>query len=149
MPYWKIYHSPNTLTEEDKTTLSASITSYYTSVGLPAFYVNIFYLPLASSDFFVGGKPVSKKLAIEVLHIARQWDSTETDRAVRLKNGITEILKPYTTDKGVQVEFCVVQGPPQLWRINGIDPPEGVDASNEELVERNRGLLEESVKRFE
>jgi phenylpyruvate tautomerase PptA (4-oxalocrotonate tautomerase family) len=149
MPFWKIYHSPNTLTQEDKSTLSASITEYYVSVGLPAYYVNIFYLPLPSSDFYVGGKPESKKLSIEILHIARQWDSTEPARATYFKNSINNILKPYTTDKGVQLEFCVVQGPPQLWRINGIDPPEGLGQKQEEEIEKNRELLEESVKKFD
>jgi hypothetical protein len=147
MPFWKIYHSLNTLTQQDKATLSASITEYYTSIGLPAFYVNIFYLPLSSADFFVGGKPIFKKLSIEILHIARQWQSTEHARTTRFKDSITEILRPYTTDKGVQVEFCVLQGPPQLWRINGIDPPENNEDGEE--VERNRALLEESVKGFE
>lgn len=144
MPFWKIYHSPNTLTQEDKSTLSASITQYYVSIGLPAFYVNVFYLPLGSDDFFVGGNPQSKKVSIEILHIARQWEAAETARSARFKNSVNEILRPYTANKGMQVEFCVVQGPPQLWMINGIDPPEG--NGDEVLGERNRKALEESVK---
>lgn len=144
MPFWKIYHSSNTLTQEDKSTLSASITQFYISVGLPAFYVNVFFLPLTSDNFFVGGTPQSQKLSIEIVHVARQWDSTRTAGATNFKNKVDEILRPYTIDKGVQVEYCVVQGPPQLWRINGIDPPEG--SEDEVLRGRNRALLEESVK---
>ncbi|EED14410.1 conserved hypothetical protein [Talaromyces stipitatus ATCC 10500] len=149
MPYWKIYHGLDTLEPSDKTTLSKSITEYYTSLGLPAFYVNIFYFPLPEQEFYVGGVPQGKKISIEITHIAKQIDPTIQKFSKYFKNSIDKILRPYTIDRGVQVEFCVVQVPPQLWRINGIDPPEGLDQSVDgavEVAEKNRELLAESMK---
>lgn len=56
MPLWIIYHPPTTFQEEDvKQALAKEITSIYTSVSLPAFYVNVFFIPVAASSYFIGG----------------------------------------------------------------------------------------------
>jgi hypothetical protein len=47
MPLWHIYHPPSTFTTPtSKSSLAASITKIYTSVPLPAFYVNVLCKPL-------------------------------------------------------------------------------------------------------
>lgn len=56
MPLWHIYHPPNTLqTPDAKSALAKDITSIYTSRGLPAFYVNVFFIPVDPSSMFIGG----------------------------------------------------------------------------------------------
>jgi len=145
MPYWKIYHGVDAFTTEEKDAIAKSVTNYYVSVGLPDFYVNIFFIAVPTSNFYVAGQTESKKVSVEMLHIARQWDRNDYSRATRFKNRISDILAPFTTDKGLQLEFCVVEGPAQLWRINGIDPPEGLGPDQQELAETNKKLLEQSV----
>lgn len=144
MPFWKVYHSADTLTPEDKAALAKEITDWYCSSGLPAFYVNILYLPLSTSNFYTSGKPESKKVTIEILHIARNWDAANTAMATRMKTCIDRILKPYTLDKGIHLEFAINDSSAALWRINGIDPPEGIPADQKELAETNKKLLEQS-----
>ena len=51
-------------------------------------------------------------------------------------------MRPYTIAKGFHLEYFVVEGPPHLWRINGIDPPEGFGPDEQEQAEKNRALLE-------
>jgi phenylpyruvate tautomerase PptA (4-oxalocrotonate tautomerase family) len=143
MPYWKVYHSVDTLTPEDKSAIAHGVTQWYVAAGLPAFYVNVFFLPLPPSNFYTSGKSESKKVSIEILHVARQWDPTNAAGAVRIKTGLDRILRPFTLDKGIDLEFCVAESPAALWRINGIDPPEGLGPDQQELAEANKKLLEE------
>ncbi|OKL62332.1 hypothetical protein UA08_02286 [Talaromyces atroroseus] len=146
MPFWKVYYSVDTLTPEDKSAISQAVTKWYVAGGLPDFYVNVFFLPLPPSNFYTGGKPEHKKVSIEILHIARQWDPTNAAAAVRIKSSFDQILKPFTLDRGVHLEFCVAESPAALWRINGIDPPEGLGPDQQELAEVNKKLLEQSFE---
>jgi hypothetical protein len=54
MPLWTIYHPPSVFeSEETKEALSKAITSIYTAVNLPAFYVNVLFIPV--QDIWIGG----------------------------------------------------------------------------------------------
>jgi phenylpyruvate tautomerase PptA (4-oxalocrotonate tautomerase family) len=57
MPLWIIYHPPSTFTTpSSKQALATAITEIYTgSAGLPAFYVNVFFQPIETSSFYIGG----------------------------------------------------------------------------------------------
>jgi phenylpyruvate tautomerase PptA (4-oxalocrotonate tautomerase family) len=56
MPLWTIYHPPSTFTSPTtKAALARAITSIYTAVPLPAFYVNVLFQPIDSESFYVGG----------------------------------------------------------------------------------------------
>jgi phenylpyruvate tautomerase PptA (4-oxalocrotonate tautomerase family) len=56
MPLWTIYHPPSTFTSpETKSALARAITSIYTAVPLPAFYVNVLFQPIEASSFYIGG----------------------------------------------------------------------------------------------
>ena len=73
MPLWTIYHPRSTFTSEDeKSSLAQAITSstfsiityinkfrltheVYTAVPLPAFYVNVLFVPLDPTNIYIGG----------------------------------------------------------------------------------------------
>jgi phenylpyruvate tautomerase PptA (4-oxalocrotonate tautomerase family) len=56
MPLWLIFHPPTTFREEDtKRALAQKITEVYTFFGLPAFYVNVLYIPVEPSSYYIGG----------------------------------------------------------------------------------------------
>lgn len=55
MPLWVIYHPPTTFDAATKSELSKAITSIYTAGNLPAFYVNVVFVPVAADNFYIGG----------------------------------------------------------------------------------------------
>jgi phenylpyruvate tautomerase PptA (4-oxalocrotonate tautomerase family) len=58
MPLWKIYHPPSTFTTPaSKSALANAITEIYTAVPLPAFYVNVLFLPVDANNYYIGGVP--------------------------------------------------------------------------------------------
>ncbi len=63
MPLWHVYHPEGTYSShEAKAELSQAITSIYTGVGLPAFYVAVWFHPFSGENIWVGGchKPAGK-----------------------------------------------------------------------------------------
>lgn len=54
MPLWNIYHPPSTFTST-KSALAKAITEIYTGVGLPAFYVNVYFQPIEPESCYIGG----------------------------------------------------------------------------------------------
>ena len=56
MPLWTIYHPPSTFTTpSSKSAFAAAITAIYTSIPLPAFYVNVLFIPVDASSYYIGG----------------------------------------------------------------------------------------------
>ncbi len=54
MPLWHIYHPQGTYGDhESKAALAKAITSVYTEVGLPAFYVNVYFHPIAGENIWI------------------------------------------------------------------------------------------------
>lgn len=57
MPLWKIYHPPTTFsTPASKSAFAAAITKIYTTIPLPAFYVNVLFIPVAADSYYIGGE---------------------------------------------------------------------------------------------
>ena len=143
MPFWKVFHSSQTLANAtDKEAIAKAATEFYVGVGLPAFYVQVVFIPIADNFFFVAGQSKSKSIMIEIDHVARHMGESEKARQTRFKDAVDTIMKPYTTDRGCHLEFAVLEGPAHLWRINGVDPPEGFGPDDHEQAENNRALLE-------
>lgn len=144
MPVWKIYHSPNVFTDQDKATIAKGATDFYVGVDLPAFYVHVFFLPLEKEDNYTAGTQQDRFVFIELDHIARNvgpdWGKWRTDR---LKNAVDSVMMPFTTHKGIHLEYCVLEGPAALWRIDGVDPPEAVGPDERAQAEENRRVLAE------
>lgn len=60
MPLWEIFHTANAFnTPQSKALIAKDITAWYTAVGLPAFYVNILFRPMAGEDMWIAGKPAA------------------------------------------------------------------------------------------
>jgi len=74
MPLWVIYHPEGIFpTSSSKQFLANVITLLYTSIGLPAFYVVVNFVPLPPGNIFMGGKnpPASRPFARFVVdHVA-------------------------------------------------------------------------------
>lgn len=70
MPLWRIFSHPDTFSTAQKKALVESITPFYTSSGLPAFYVNVVFIPVEPSSFYIGSQPVRDMVRIAIEHIA-------------------------------------------------------------------------------
>ncbi|PPJ56284.1 hypothetical protein CBER1_00741 [Cercospora berteroae] len=150
MPIWKIFHSPGIFEDAtERHELAKSITDYYVVVGLPAYYVNVQFWPLPADRYFTGANPVSKTVFVEIIHIARRLDPTNKQMRTRMKNRMDKILKPYTIDRGIHLEYAIAEGAAELWRINGIDPPESFGPDEKEQAAHNKKLLDELRKNFD
>ena len=81
MPLWRIYAHPSTFTNDQKAGLAAAITKLYTSPpnGLPAFYVNVLFIPLEEDEIWVGGEIRKNFVRITVEQIARTMASSDTE----------------------------------------------------------------------
>ena len=86
MPLWQIFSNPSTFTPDQKRALVESITPMYTKIGLPAFYVNVIFIPVESDCFYVGNQQVTKMVRIVIEHIAVHQPKEESDgRGLRAK----------------------------------------------------------------
>lgn len=141
MPLWKIYHSADAFTtQEEKDAVARGATEFYVSKGLPSFYVHVIFFPIATENKFTGGTPQSRFVIIELAHIARNWDGDQK-RATVIKDSVDRVMRPFTIDKGIHLEYAVLEGPAALWRIDGIDPPEAFGPDEQEQAEANRKIL--------
>jgi hypothetical protein len=123
MPLWIIYHAVGIFpTSSSKQSLADAITSFYTSIGLPAFYVVVNFVPLPPGNIFMGGKnpPTSRpfvRFVVDHVAIHQPSKTRKTFAAGRM----TEMLGPHVG--GCDWELHVDETPKELWRINGIVPP--------------------------
>lgn len=127
MPLWCIYHPPSTFTDESsKQALARDITTIYTSVGLPAFYVVVNFIPLPPSNMYIGGEPNASTtkpfIRFSIDHIAVRLPDDDAEY-LRVVTKINQILKPHVADKGYGWEFHVGETERRLWSIDGIEPP--------------------------
>jgi hypothetical protein len=127
MPLWNIYHPPSAFQDSSaKQAFARDITTIYTSIGLPAFYVIVNFIPMAPSSMYIGGNPNDSEskpfIRFSIDHIAVRLpdDDTEYERVV---TKINEILKPHVADKGYGWEFHVNETERRLWSIDGFEPP--------------------------
>lgn len=138
MPVWIIYHSADAFSVSDKEHLAAGITKIYTDVGLPAFYVNTVFQSMPSGDIFIGEKANDRFVAVAIRHVARSID-TEDLRLLFLSR-VDDILTPFMTEKGLDWEYHVIEGPRNQWKNNGIVPPETGSAEEKKWGELNRAV---------
>ncbi|KAK4243771.1 putative oxalocrotonate tautomerase [Corynascus novoguineensis] len=142
MPLWQIFHPPSTFTTpSSKQALAADITSIYTSVGLPAFYVVIYFIPIPDENAFVGGQnrpPGSKPFVRFVAdHIAVHIES-DAARVQGMMKRVDAALRPHVRDKGYDWEVHVDETPRGLWTINGLVPPPFKSEAEKKWSELNR-----------
>lgn len=123
MPLWIVFHPEGTFnTHESKQSLAADITSFYTRIGLPAFWVVMEFVTIPRSNTFVGGQnPSNPFIRITVDHIAAHADNEA--QMLRTSDTLDETLKKHFADKGYDWEFHVDHTPRELWKVNGFRPP--------------------------
>ena len=88
MPLWKIYAHPDTFTPAQRAAIAQDITALYVNqINLPAFYVNVFFIPLEQDSMFFGGEPRKNFVRITADHIARTMPSPDTQAGRDHRNG--------------------------------------------------------------
>ena len=81
MPLWRIFYNPSTFSVDQRQSLAKAVTKLYTDppVGLPAFYVNVLFIPLQENEYFIGGEPRSNFVRIVIEQIARTLPEPDTE----------------------------------------------------------------------
>ncbi|KFG85427.1 hypothetical protein MANI_005062 [Metarhizium anisopliae] len=134
MPYWNIYHPDDVLRDDaEKDAIAKAITEIYTAIPLPAFYVGVFFFPTPRNEIYRGGQPQASSSAqeptfihVRFTHIARQFPPGESEKKDKFLDRVTEILKPFTIDKGWYLELTGEEGDRSLLRVQGMRmPPPG------------------------
>ena len=139
MPYWEIFTPEGAFTEEDKKNLSDDITQVYVDwVNLPRFYVVILFKEMPANTMYVGGEPTNNFVRIRVDHIARRMDDPEFRKLAMAAFEAT--LEPYVKDRGFDWEIHIDETPKDLWRTQGITPPEGESDMERLWAKENRAV---------
>ena len=140
MPLWVIAHTPTTFSNEEKQELAKAITTLYTKVQIPAFYVNVQFLELAPPNVYVGGDIPDKYAGITIHHIARAFDSDAAKK--KFLDKVDSILTPRLKPKNMNWEYFIQQAPGDTWRMNGIVPPPTGSELEKEWLRRNKPVGE-------
>lgn len=138
MPSWYIEHSPNTITAAEKEQLAKSITKLYVSRGLPAFYVQVHFSEDIPGTAFVGGEPHPNFAAVTIYHIARAFKSDEAKR--QFLAAVDEILNPVFEPKEMEWEYFIAEASRDLWKINGLVPPQTGSEGEKKWAELNKAV---------
>ncbi|KAI1710003.1 putative oxalocrotonate tautomerase enzyme domain-containing protein [Ditylenchus destructor] len=121
MPLHRFYVPEGLYTEDDKKKLAQSITDIYTSIGLPAFYVIILFIPVKKDSYYVGGKTNDKFVRVSIQHIARHFESYEV--AKQFMDMYEAKLAPFIKDRGLDWEVAFEILDRNLCRTNGLPLP--------------------------
>ena len=122
MPRWNIYTLEGTLARKDKDTLAEQITALYVSLGIPAFWVNVFFHEMPVSRFYSGGKAEHNSVFFHIDHAARNFETQPEEVRLGFIKKVNEIAGPIL-GKGLKWEYNIYDHPRDNWRINGMIPP--------------------------
>jgi phenylpyruvate tautomerase PptA (4-oxalocrotonate tautomerase family) len=120
MPLWQIYHPENAFSDDDKSAIAEQATALYEKF-LPRFYVNVMFVPLPASTFYIGGAPASDFVRVTIDHIAAQMKD-EAQQTMFL-HAVSRVLDPYVAGRGLRWEMHIDETPFALWMIQGLRPP--------------------------
>ncbi|KAH7378602.1 putative oxalocrotonate tautomerase [Cadophora sp. MPI-SDFR-AT-0126] len=140
MPLWLIYHPEGVFEDaKSKGPLSESITAIYTRLGLPAFYAVVIFVPVPTTNFWVGGKEChgTPFIRISVDQIAIRMNEKDYEAWT---TRVDEALKPHIQDKGYDWEYHIGETERRLWKVNGLNAPPFGSESEKEWVAANRVL---------
>ncbi|CZR65183.1 uncharacterized protein PAC_15083 [Phialocephala subalpina] len=136
MPLWSINHSPECFSQEEKTAMAKAITKLYQAYGLPAFYVQVIFNEIPPTSLFIGGEGHSKFAGVSIYHVARAFQSDGQKK--RFLDDADSVLNPVLGPKGMDWEYFVTESPRDLWKTNGIVPPETGSDLEKKWIEENR-----------
>ncbi|GKZ74338.1 hypothetical protein AnigIFM50267_011837 [Aspergillus niger] len=135
MPIWSFKYSQGALSEQDKLGLAKDITRLYTSVGLPAFFVNVQFFEMGPSEMFVGGESRTNFVNLSIVHIARTF-KTEYERWDFMRQ--FDLILERFQKKGLDWEYFILDAMRQQWKINGMYPPLAGSEQEKEWAMLNR-----------
>lgn len=98
MSLHRIYHPPNAFSTAEKQGLAERITTLYTELGLPAFYVNVIFVATENESFFIAGQTQDKYVRIVIQHLAVQLQNDETKKIILQK--YEKAILPFVKEKG-------------------------------------------------
>ena len=150
MPLWDFHYTAGGLSAQEKKGLAEAITKMYTSVGMPAFYVQVRFEEMTPESHFVGAQDYSslglgeKHAAIQIFHVARTFTSEIQKR--RFLYATDQILNPVFEKGGWDWEYWVTESPRDLWKVNGLVPPPTGSAAEKKWAEANRPIKGVSIE---
>jgi phenylpyruvate tautomerase PptA (4-oxalocrotonate tautomerase family) len=121
MPRWTIHLLAGSISPEEKDCIAESVTEVYTKMGIPAFWVNVFFHEHSLRGFYSGGKAQHSSIFFHIDHAARPFKSEE--ERLGFLDSIDAIMRPVLESKCFKWEFNVYDHPRENWRINGMIPP--------------------------
>ncbi|KAF9874715.1 major royal jelly protein [Colletotrichum karsti] len=138
MPLWLVYHTPDTFVDvESRRAFVKDITAMYTSIGLPAFYVIVNFLPMSAGSMWKGNEiPEKPFVRLSMDHIAVHLEN-DVDNYRATCDALEKLMKPHIADKGYDYEYHVDETERELWRINGVIPPPWGSKAEKKWFEAN------------
>ncbi|KAF8669687.1 4-oxalocrotonate tautomerase [Rhizoctonia solani] len=121
MPLHRIYTASGVYSAAEKQALATAITEIYAPFGLPAFYINVFFIDLPKDSYYIGGKPNDCFVRFNVQHIERGFPNKQAK--LQYLEKYEQVLKPFTADKGLNWEVNIDPADSLVWHINGVSPP--------------------------
>jgi hypothetical protein len=128
MPLWDFTFTAGGLSVSDRERLTKSITKMYTSVGMPAFYVQVRFTETPANSIYIAGKDYSsvkagqsKYACIQIYHVARSLISDLAKR--QFLNAVDRVLGRVFNDQDWEWEYWVTETPRDTWKINCLIPP--------------------------
>lgn len=145
MPLWVFNHTAGAFTAQEKLQIAGGMTQIYRSIGLPAFYCHAQFFELQPDSIFAGGESPKGLTVITIYHIARRFENEE-QREQFLK-AFDSVVWPVLKPKGIEWESFITEAERDLWRINGLIPPETGSDMEKKWFEANAVTDEEELLR--
>ncbi|KAI3534281.1 hypothetical protein CSPX01_12202 [Colletotrichum filicis] len=143
MPKWVFNCNTGVFTTAEKKQIAEGMTKLYTSVGLPGFYCHTHFIELNPENMYAGGETPKALTTISIYHIARGFDTPQVE-AFFFK-ALDDILRPILKPKGIEWESGIYEARRELWRINGLVPPETGSEMERKWAKENRVTDEEDL----
>lgn len=134
MPLHRIYSPEGTFAADEKALIAQNLTKVYTARGLPAFYVDVFFIDIPKDSFYVGGEQRSL-IRVVSQHLAR---TTPRENYPDILDRVEAAFAPVFKGRGLDWEFHIEQHERELWRMNGISPPPTNSEEEKLWREKNR-----------
>ncbi|KAN0073939.1 putative oxalocrotonate tautomerase [Elaphomyces granulatus] len=136
MPLLRFYLPPNLLSVEEKRALSQKLAEIYKLQGLPAFYVNVFFIEIPNGSQYVGGEVADDFVRICIEHIAIGFPS-DASKTLYMQN-LDNVICPLFESKGYRWEYHISETPRDLWKVQSIVPPSHLSTTERKWARENR-----------
>lgn len=121
MPRWTIHSSVGSISAAEKDSIAKQVTTLYTDLGLPAFFINVFFHEHEIGNYYCGGESEHSSVFFHIDHAARNFESEHIRSAFISR--VKSIVEPILGTKKRKWEFNIYEHPRDNWRINGMIPP--------------------------